>query len=459
MDSYEWNWNAFQENNKKLDICLKYGVNDIILISINAKKAADEIALYLKKEYSFSLVDISTQKNSIVDLLKQYGNHQSQLCLFHIDDTENYDIIKTLNISRELLRDIGRVVLLMPQGLVDRVFFDNPNLYDYISITLDYNIHYDCPINPIYSEENRRFIPKRLLSTQKKIFREGERIKNEGIAEYYDYLNSLIYQSLSEKDFSEVDNAFHQILEESAKKIGAQSNNDTEKMERNLKEMLLDIHSETALFFLRKNRFSFAYDLYKKCLGILFDMNTFPTIRLLEAYQGMAYCQYEKGNIKLCTDLLQEMLQIMEPSKNKAWECKIYNDLGACIYLSGNVDMALERWNVIRKQLNEEHLQSLNRFFRNTFNRTLAGLMLHQNPKGYIKDWKKLGELLQATGLNLENFQYLFLDSWLHFYCGENEAAQRIAEKTYQIGLEILPENNVTMEKLRRFRKIIERQM
>lgn len=61
-------------------------------------------------------------------------------------EESDYDLIKTMNLSRDIMRKVGIVVLLVPTFIMEKIQLDMPNLYDYITLRLDYNIKYKCPL-------------------------------------------------------------------------------------------------------------------------------------------------------------------------------------------------------------------------------------------------------------------------------------------------------------------------
>lgn len=122
----------------------------------------------------------------------------------------------------------------------------------------------------------------------------------------------------------------------------------------------------------------------------------------------------------------------------------IYNDIGVCLYYMRKPSEALMLWDESLKCLNQQKMLTGYRYYRIVFNKVLVHLNLGSNPKIYMEQWERAGQLLaeQMPSESLEYFYYLKLYGWIYFREGHLDKAFEITRKAYSLGQEILSENN-----------------
>ena len=435
-----WDLELFELNNRTLVNYLNNIDNAIILLNANDMHAVQQLKNFLCDNYAFEGIDYTMCSDGVVPIIKGYVNQsrQNRICFYNM--TENniqYDLIKTMNLSRDLLRKVGIVVLIVPTFMVEQIQIENPNLYDYITLCLNYNLEYPELFKPIYSEENRFFLPKKILTARKNYLQTQDRNPSESIEGYYNYLESFRYVKMKENDADEVmDWLFFTVAENAQQQYG--KINDI----GGWIDMRMKLYKRTAECFVQQGIYQKAFDLYYEMCYMQEKQG--ESIYLLEGYQGMAFCLYSMNRYAEALDVLDKLLRLIDESFNLPWKYKVYHDYGVCLYSMGQYQEALKVWELCEYKLKEADEQLLHRHYRILYNKMLAYIKMKKSIKVYEQEWDTLERLL-IDGIgkeSLEYLMYLMLNSWLKLIQGKLHLAQNYAEYAYELGKSILPEND-----------------
>lgn len=297
----QWDWNLFTQNNKKLNNYLNNVENAIVLLSANDIAGVKFLSDVLRSKYRFELIDYENSKKHFVRFLNRYAcDLQShRLCLYtiHESKTDTYDLTKTLNLSRELLRKIGVLVIIAPVYLVCK-----------------------NPVKPIYSEELKYFLPKKIVQSRRSMVQNSGGKESNCVAAYMDLLERYTYKAMRAEDVQFVEHElYYEVLEKVRQQIA-----DAGGTPDDYYEIQIKLYQKTAGLYVRQAFFSKACALYEEICYISSE-RTNVLIRYLEANQGKAYCLYSMGKYEEAKNVLVAMLDMTERINNVSWKCKIYN--------------------------------------------------------------------------------------------------------------------------------------
>lgn len=145
----------FKKQNKIFDIYMKNASIGIVVIECNYKEIGMQICEYMHTSYCLQCVDYMDLKEGIVEYLRKIGNSENEqekcICIYNFPTySDSVNVVKSLNISRELLKNVIRLVFIMPTFMVNQIQRYEPNLRDYIGLFLEYNPKKQIPFQPEY---------------------------------------------------------------------------------------------------------------------------------------------------------------------------------------------------------------------------------------------------------------------------------------------------------------------
>lgn len=447
-----WTLESFEHNNRKLNNYLRNIDSAIILLCANDRSAMVTLQEMLQNEFAFEGIDYAGVRQSFPTLLKIYEDkkEQNKLCFYNmLEENRDYDLIKTINLSRDILRKVGVVVFIIPTFIMEKIQLENPNLYDYVTLSLDYNIIYDNHLEPIYSEEKRYFVPKKVRTARKAMVLTNMPARIQTVRDYYNYLEAGQYVNVKQEDVYYMMNWLFDYLHESLEARKWEMENLTDENPEDFSEIRIDLYMKTAMFFLQHGFLNEAINLYDEVLhlkkikqtGLLSDKTS---ILELEAIQGKAYCYYKRKDYQRAQDTLIILKREVELTGNLAWRYKIYNDLGVCYLKQNRVYDAIAIWKECELGLRQMGEYNTYRHFRILYNMMLVSLDERNIFPKREDEWAALEkEICHNIGENgLEYFGYLLMSSWIYFKDGRLDIALDYAIKACQAGDIILPDNN-----------------
>lgn len=437
----------YPKENKILDIYLKNASAGTVVVECNSQVVGMQICEYLHTNYFFELIDYANLHEGIVRFLEEVGqraNGESKLiCIYHFPtDSDTVDVIKSLNISRELLRKIDRMVWIMPTFLVDQIKDHEPNLKDYIGLFLDYNRSPVLPFEPIFDVNFRKHFTKdeqKSLKKESLMLNKEEPLK-EKLNQYFRYVNQFHNRKLSKHEC-------FQTLIPAYKKILVEVHDYRWEKKEDYFQAIQDIMYQTAVILALQQYYLNAQDIFAMMLDMEKQREKGGNIQVLQALEGMSYCEYEDGNylvaeryILMAVDILRNM-----DTQNEAWICRLYSNYAACqmkIHEYANAKACLmECLNI----LDENQLLTAERQMRIQTNLMICNMELKVNPNQYIMQWTQfMHEIAQIYGMNSINYaNCLLLDSWYKgILMGMNTEAIWEAESALKINRDLLKENS-----------------
>lgn len=433
-----WTVEQFERNNRKLHNYLNNIDNAIILLCANDQNAVTCLCDMLKEQFSFQCISYRESHLSFPQLIDR-GDMKNRLCFYDIMEVDHStDVVKTINLSRDILRKVGIVVFIVPTFIMEKIRLENPNLYDYITLSLNYNINYDNYISPIYSEEDKDFVPKK-IRTEKKKFAIMNRPENiQSVGDFYRFLDHIRYGNVKDED---IERAFIWLNDDLSENIAIVNFLDQEKKDyRNLK---LQLNLEMASALQQKNYYSHAILL---CDNILYQLKgeTENKTIALEALQKKAFCYYKKEDIQSAKKTLTELMNRICKINNDLWFYKTYHDFGVCMFKEHDFEQAEKIFNIYMAQLRKMDAQTVQRRFRVVYNLIMIKIAKNEPIVSYRDAWEELKPLiLQEFGQqSIIYLRYMLLQSWILLLDGRLELAKEEALAAYETARVILPEND-----------------
>lgn len=447
-----WTLESFEHNNRKLWHYLKNIDNAIVLLCANDRYAVTELHKMLQTEFAFEGIDYANVRQPFPVLLKtlEENRETNKICFYNLsEENREYDLIKTMNVSRDILRKVGIVVFIIPAFLMEKIRRETPNLYDYVTLSLDYNIMYETHLEPIYSEERRYFVPQKVKTARKAAILANKPGHIQSIRDFYDYLESCQYMHLTREDVYFMLGWLFDYLQENLAARNLELEDLMDEKPQDFSEIRMDLYVKTALVLLQHDFAEDAILLYDEVLHLSEwkqkkDVSGEVPVLKLEAIQGKAYAYYRLREYPQAQNTLAILLKEIGRIDNPAWKYKIYNDLGVCYFKQDKVDEAVAIWKECEAGLKEIGEYNTIRHFRILFNQMLASLEGEHRFSKYEVEWEKLGdEIYHNIHENgWEYFGYLLMKSWMYLKDGRLEQAWDCAVQTHQLGFVILPDND-----------------
>ena len=198
---------------KKLEIFVDNTDVGVFVAEVNDIRTQAEIIHFLEEKNQVKKVDFDKIKDSFVYELRNSTSNKGITVFYNfIYDKIDYNIVKTLNLSREILKDIGKVIFLLPSYLVWQIQYETPNVRDYVLCFFDFNEKMKMPFEPIFAIDDHVFRTKDERTRLKKL---GYQIKNissiQSIDDFFEYLNTLDYKKITKKVIAVIENTVWSI--------------------------------------------------------------------------------------------------------------------------------------------------------------------------------------------------------------------------------------------------------
>lgn len=436
----QWTYDEFQQNNRKLNNYLQNVENAIVLLCANDSFAVKQLSSMLKEKFNFECIDYKANGSpffSLLDIYKDENRHK--LCFYNLaDEAVNYDLVKTINLARDVLRKVGIVVFIVPAFIMEKIQMENPNLYDYITLCLNYNISYKNHLKPVYSEENRYFVPKKIRTARKAVAMANIPSKIQSVSDFYGYLESCQYANINTEDVKQMITWLFDYMHENLEVLNYMNGK-----KEDYNEIRINLYMKTAEVFQQHRFFEQAIELYDEIL-YLKKSEKGTGIDELEAIQGKAFCYYRMRAYKQAKVILEELADKVKLLDNLTWLYKIYSDLGVCLLNQGQMGKAREIWEKCALGLQETGEYNTVRHCRILYNIMLASLSDNVSVKKYEQEWIILGEeIRQNIGEDgLVYLDYMLMSSWILLQEGKLESAHKYIVRIRQTADVILPEND-----------------
>lgn len=436
----QWTCDEFQRNNRKLNNYLQNVENAIALLCANDSYAVKQLSSMLQEKYTFECIDYKANGKPFFAILDKYKDQaRHRLCFYNIvEETTNYDLIKTINLARDVLRKVGIVVFIVPAFIMEKIQLENPNLYDYITLCLNYNISYKNHLKPIYSEENRYFVPKKIRTARKAVAVANMPSKIQSVADYYRYLESCQYVNINADNVEQMVTWLFDYMHENFVAMNYMNGKD-----ESYSGIRINLYMKTAEVLQRQGFYDQAIELYDEIL-YLKKQESETGIAELEAIQGKAFCYYRMRAYEQAEVTLGALVSKVKPLDNLTWCYKIYNDLGVCYLNQGQIGKARDIWEKCASGLKEIGEYNPYRHCRILYNIMMACLADNVSIKKYEQEWTMLGEeITRNIGEDgLVYLDYMLMSSWILLQKGKLESAKQYIVRVRQIGDVILPEND-----------------
>ena len=434
----------YSKQNHILDVYMKNASIGIMVLECNNRVTGVQICKYLHTCYSLQMIDYNELPNGIVDFLREIDNsyvmNDRKFCIYNFPvKSDTVDVVKSLNISRELLKNAKRLVFIMPTLLVRQIQRYEPNLNDYIGLFLDYNENVrKSPFVPIFDVPfKKQFTRKEQASLKKEVIHIGPDIS---IKEYFQYLEQFRSRKLSkyEKD---------KTLAPALKIIWNEIALHPWNIENDDKQAMADVLYHTAIIL--------AIQKYYKEAGILFEeMSQIHMLRdsadagmtELQGLEGMAYCDYQLKKYEEAKKSILRAIDILENkmNPNEAWICRLNSNYAACFIQTEDYVKAVDLLENCYQRLMENHLLNLEREIRINTNRMLCYMTQKETVDLHIAMWMENRQHIYDD-LGQNNIYYannLLISAWYNsVFMGDNDTALEEAEEALAINQQLLNAN------------------
>lgn len=429
------------QNNRKLEACLKNVQNAIILLEVNDKGMEEKMCFLLEKSWDIQTICFQTIKEKFIPYLYDLSESQAlrRVCFYAFDPpADTYDIVKSLNISREILSRIGLLILMMPSILVRQIEYEEPNLRDYILLKLDYTLKEEPPFEPMFSIQYALEYGKAERRNLKMHASKMSDSQENPLNRYFHYLEGFQYKAISNSEYEKV---LCQYLQEIENYIAEHYRNSKSEMNT----ALLDVWYKTAKTLAAQCFLKQAFDLFEKMLVLLKTNREFG-IYYLKALEGEAFCFYYLRQYQDAKYALLYMIHFLENKEveNETWKYRIYSDYGACCFKAGESVKAREVWIECARALAETGTANVDWRYRNKYNLMLADINIDDNLYVHYKEWLHYQEKILKTN-QIQSISYAemqLLTSWIEgIMFGKTESALQRANQALQINRDSLQEN------------------
>lgn len=434
-----WKLSLFERNNRKLDHYLRNVENAIVLLSANDQEAAWQLQKKLVEGYGFETVDFAAETVTFVGLMGRYQDQKGEkkVCIYRMGEEQgDYDLIKTMNLCRDLLRSIGIVVLVMPAYMVKRIRSSYPNLYDYITVCLDYNLIYENCMRPIYSEENRFFVPREIRTARKSVVMANQPSRIGSVADFRNYMELFEYRRLKEEDAMSIKEWLCDYI---PKNLNLITENYGEEAVCVLKN---DLYIKTAYIFVKNGYYDYAEELFDQA-AIVGRGGESKRFRM-EVLQGRAYSLYLQGDYEKAAAILERLADQIYRTGNQAWAYRVYNDRAVCLHYVGRSGEALALLKKCDMGLRACRAYSVERRLRILYNRIYMKMDNGELSGQDKQEWRELENDIheQDEEDSLTYLYDLMLSGWVAMCEGRLEAAMDYIAGAEKMGSRILQEND-----------------
>lgn len=318
----------FKKQNKIFDIYMKNASIGIVVIECNYKEIGMQICEYMHTSYCLQCVDYMDLKEGIVEYLRKIGNSENEqekcICIYNFPTySDSVNVVKSLNISRELLKNVIRLVFIMPTFMVNQIQRYEPNLRDYIGLFLEYNPKKQIPFQPEYDAPFEKHFRKKekfdtTFTLYKKQKQQGDQVRRLRL-----YAAALINACVATKE--NMDKVVWPAYREAIQEIKQYaSGKEKTKLEA-------DINFLMALALSNQQFYEEAEKIFHKILIYASEKERKKDFSFLQGLEGIAFCEYGLKNYEKAEKIISEIIQLQhKQEENIVQMCKTQNNLAAC---------------------------------------------------------------------------------------------------------------------------------
>lgn len=317
----------FEKQNKVLDIYMKNASIGIVVIECNDKGTGMQICEYLHTSYCLQCVDYMDLKEGVVEFLRKTGTSENEqekyVCIYNFP-TDSVNVVKSLNISRELLKNVIRLVFIMPTFLVNQMQRYEPNLRDYIGLFLEYNLQKQIPFQPEYDAPFEKHFRKKEKFNVFLDSYEEEKQQKDQVRRLLSYAAVLLNTCVATKE--NMDQVVWPTYREAIHEIEQQYASEKEKikLERN-------IDYQMALILSKQQSYEEAKTLFRQILMHAPEKELKNDFNSMQGLEGIAFCEYGLKKYDKAEKIIIEMIQQQEKKEeNIVQMCKLKNNLAVC---------------------------------------------------------------------------------------------------------------------------------
>ena len=393
----------------KLNIFLQNTDIGIFVAEVNSIEMQERIIDRLNESFVIETIDFNNIKNSFVGELRSHTNKDKVKVYYNfVYDTLDYNIVKTLNLSREVIKENGKVIFLLPSFLVWKIQYEEPNFRDYVISFFDFNEDVDIPFEPVFAIDDHIFKTKEERNSLKQIVPKQDVSDAGNIEEFYQHLDSFDYKKMSKKQVKHICNMMWTILSDIKEK----------KLKTSEEQYLLleeSLCRRTAWTFAKQRLFDEAVEIFD-LLGIL-EPGENKSVKLrLHAYEGKAYCCYHKKDYSAAKGELLLMLNLLNEFETdfSAWKARIYNDYACCLIKEKSYDEAVGVLKQSFQILHEAGECNPQRKLRYFYNGMLLEILRKKCIYPYLAKWEAFAKEIETFSYS-EMFRSKFttLNAWV----------------------------------------------
>lgn len=431
----------------RLCTCLKYSSLGIFVVELNSKVVEQKLMDELRNDENIQdvdCVDFLEIQNDFVDDMRQREQSSHVVVYYNFfSDSPSFDIVRTMNLSREVIKNIGRVVFLFPSFLVNRIQYEVPNLRDYVMSFFDFRLLFDIPFEPVFAIDSHVFRTKQERYVLKHLGEERKAPDNPTVGDYFQYLSRFEHKKISDKDVQSIENYLWFVsseLHEQSKREG------NEKIFLNLQE---ELWRTTGWVYARHRRYKEAIEIFDQIIILTEIGEDFMRYRL-HSYEGKAYCYYHGRQFDKAKEQLLKMLELLDDCETDyaTWKARILNDYACCFLREENYSKAMEILDTSHSILIESGTDNLNRTFRYRYNLMLTFLLTRKSLYTLLPDWRKMGQGLasQSLAYQVQYGKYCNMNAWIMgIECGSLFLAYDASLDSLKYCRDVFPENHIEL--------------
>lgn len=433
----------YSSQNKILDIYLKNAGVGTVVIETNHQVTGMQICQHLDANYHMRTVNYELLTEGIVNFLRETGQRKEQserqICIYNFPtDSDTIDVIQSLNISRELLRTIDRLILVMPTLLVEQIRTREPNLRDYIGLFLDYNTKNNLPFEPVFDVPFK----KRFTRDEQKSLKGSVRSLHgrSDLQQYFRYINQFCNRKLSRHEcYETLLPAFQDLLKEF-------NYHSWEGMSDYI-QAVEDLLYRTAAVLAVQQYYELAIRQFEMILKVGSQKTNGENMHILHGLEGISYCSYWMRDYDRAERSLLYAVQILRnmETDNEAWICRLYSNYAACCIRRGDYQKAQSISEMCLSMLTEYGQMNPERETRARMNLMICQMERGEIAEIYTGGWQQYLDKIKAEqGTDSINYvSCLLMDAWYRsVLLGANKEALAEAKEALGKNRFLLEENS-----------------
>ena len=347
----------FKKQNKIFDIYMKNASIGIVVIECNYKEIGMQICEYMHTSYCLQCVDYMDLKEGIVEYLRKIGNSENEqekcICIYNFPTySDSVNVVKSLNISRELLKNVIRLVFIMPTFMVNQIQRYEPNLRDYIGLFLEYNPKKQIPFQPEYDAPFEKHFRKKekfdiTFTLYKKQKQQGDQVRRLRL-----YAAALINACVATKE--NMDKVVWPAYREAIQEIKQYASGEEKT------KLEADINFLMALALSNQQFYEEAEKIFEKIISEIIQLQHKQEeniVQMCKTQNNLAACYIQMEKYEQAITILEKCEKIILKSNSHRLEHELYikKNLMICYMKTAgrDIDLYMDMWAQITERVKE----------------------------------------------------------------------------------------------------------